>query len=253
MIRALIIEDESAAAERIKRMIGRSGMEIQICGILDSIETSVDWLNRNPHPDLILLDIELADGKSFEIFRHVKVDSFIIFTTAYDAYAIKAFELNSVDYLLKPIDESKLKAALEKYLLFAGNQKKDLIGNLLETLDLKKTSWKKRFLVYAGSAIKSIETKDIAFFYSLEKGSFLCTNDNRHYQVEYSLDKLEQLLDDQRFFRINRQQILSFESIKKVYVLSKSRIKVEISPEQKEEEFIVSSAKTHAFREWLDK
>jgi len=252
MIRTLIIEDEQAAAERLKRMLSRSGLDLQICGILDSIESSVDWLKKNSPPDLILLDIELADGKSFEIFRHIKVDSFIIFTTAYDAYAIKAFELNSVDYLLKPIDETKLKTALEKFQHFTGNRKQDIIHDLLETLDLKKTSWKKRFLVYAGNSIKSIETKDIAFFYSLEKGTFLCTHDNRQYPVEYSLDKLEQLLDDQRFFRINRQQILSFESIKKIYVLSKSRIKVEISPEQKEE-FIVSSARTHVFREWLDK
>jgi two-component system, LytTR family, response regulator LytT len=252
MIRALIIEDEPAAAKRVESMVLRAGMEIQICGILDSIESSVNWFNNNEHPDLIFLDIELADGKSFEIFRHVKVDSFIIFTTAYDAYAVKAFELNSVDYLLKPIDESKLKTALQKFRLFAGKNKKDSLAELFETLDLQKNSWKKRFLVYAGNVIKSIETKDIAFFYSLEKGSFLCTNENRHYQVEYSLDKLEQILDNQKFFRINRQQMVCFDSIKKLHVLSKSRIKIEIVPEQKEE-FIVSSSKTHLFRQWLDK
>ncbi len=252
MLRALIIEDEHAAAERLKKMLLRIGPDIELCGILDSVEGSVNWLTNNPHPDLILLDIELADGKSFEIFRHIKVDSFVIFTTAYDAYAIKAFELNSIDYLLKPIDEKKLKASLEKFRHFAGNSKNDVLTSLLESLDLKKQAWKKRFLVSAGSAIKSIETRDIAFFYSMEKGSFLCTTENRHYQVEYSLDKLEQLLDNQHFFRINRQQLVSFESIKKIHVLSKSRIKIDILPEQKDE-FIVSSAKAHSFREWLDK
>jgi DNA-binding LytR/AlgR family response regulator len=252
MIRALVIEDEPAAAKRLESMLLRANAEIEICGVLDSIESSVNWFKNNQHPELILLDIELADGKSFEIFRHVKVDSFIIFTTAYDAYAIKAFELNSVDYLLKPIDESKLKAALQKFQLFAGKNKKESLAELLDVLDLQKNTWKKRFLVYAGNVIKSIETKDIAFFYSLEKGSFLCTKENRHYQVEYSLDKLEQILEYQKFFRINRQQVVSFESIKKLHVLSKSRIKIEILPEQKDE-FIVSSSKTHLFRQWLDK
>lgn len=172
MIRTLIIEDEPAAAKRVESMILRAGMEIQICGILDSIESSVNWFNNNEHPDLIFLDIELADGKSFEIFRHVKVDSFIIFTTAYDAYAVKAFELNSVDYLLKPIDEAKLKTALQKFRLFAGKNKKDSLAELFETLDLQKNSWKKRFLVYAGNIIKSIETKDIAFFIPSKKDPF---------------------------------------------------------------------------------
>lgn len=252
MIRTLIIEDERSAADRLGKMLLRSVLDIELCGVLDSIEQSVDWLKRNTPPDLIMLDIELADGKSFEIFNYVKVESFIIFTTAYDAYAIKAFELNSVAYLLKPIDEGKLNTALEKYSQYAGNQKKDMLDTLLESLDIKRTSWKKRFLVYAGSGIKSIETKDIAFFYSLEKGSFLCTGDNRHYSLEQSLDKLEELVDNQQFFRINRQQLVSFGSIQKIHVHSKSRIKIEISPAQKDE-FIVSSAKSHAFREWLDK
>jgi DNA-binding LytR/AlgR family response regulator len=252
MIRTLIIEDEAAAAKRIERMLKNADPEIYVSGIIDSVEKSVNVLLQKPQPDLIILDIELSDGQCFEIFRMVEVSSFIIFTTAYDNFAIKAFEQNSIDYLLKPIDENKLRAALQKFKLFTSKNQQNFTGNLLQSIENQKMLFKKRFLVYAGNTVKSIETSLIAYFYSLEKGTFLCTTDNRHYQIEYSLDRLEDLVDPEHYFRINRRQMVSFNSIGKIHILSKSRIKLEIKPEQKEE-FLVSATRTHAFRQWLDK
>ena len=252
MIRTLIIEDERAAAERLERMLKRTDPELEIIGILDSIESSVHWLQTNKAPDLIMLDIQLADGQSFEIFKQVKVDSFVIFTTAYYEYAIRAFELNSIDYLLKPISETKLANGIEKFRkLISGNTKINL-EELLQNIESKKPLWKKRFLVNAGPSIRSIEARDIAYFYSLDKGTFLCTYDNKHYLMDFSLDKLESLLEPDSFFRINRQFILSFPAITKIHILSKSRIKVEVKPEPSDE-LLVSSARTHEFRLWLDR
>lgn len=252
MIRILIIEDELAAAERVKKMLLRSGMSVSIIAILDSVTASVKWLNENEHPDLIILDIELADGQSFEIFRQVEVDSQVIFTTAYDAFAIKAFEVNSIDYLLKPIDEEKLRKALSKYRPERSMLNSDILKDLLGSLKNSKPAWKNRFLVYAGSSLKSIETSDISFFYSLEKGTYLCTSSNHHYAVESSLDKIMELIDPEFFFRINRQQIISYRFIRKIFVISRSRIKIVMDPPQKEE-FLVSTARTHEFRKWLDR
>lgn len=252
MIRTLIIEDERAAAERLERMLKKNNPDFEIIGILDSIESSVQWLRTNKAPDLIMLDIQLADGQSFDIFRQVKVDSFVIFTTAYDEYAIRAFELNSIDYLLKPIGESKLVNGIEKFRRLSSVQTKTNLEELLQNIESRKPIWKKRFLVSTGASIRSIESREIAYFYSLEKGTFLCTNDNKNYILDFSLDKLESLLEPESFFRINRQYILSFQSIVRIIILSKSRIKVEVQPKPAEE-LLVSTARTHEFRLWLDR
>jgi DNA-binding LytR/AlgR family response regulator len=252
MIRTLIIEDERAAAERLEKMLRRIDPEIEITGILDSIVSSVEWLKTNPHPDLIMLDIQLADGQSFDIFRYVRVESFVIFTTAYDEFAIRAFELNSIDYLLKPVNETKLSQALLKFKKIHPIHPKINLDQLLHELEGIRSQWKKRFLVNAGQKIRSVEINEIAYFYSLDKGTFLCTDDNRHYLTEFSLEKLETLIDPDIFFRINRQYIIRFSSILKIHLLSKSRIKVEVRPPPASE-LLVSTSRTHEFRLWLDR
>jgi len=252
MIRTLIIEDEAAAAIRLENMLTRINPEISIIGRLDSVEASVKWLQANLPPDLLMLDIQLGDGLSFDIFRKVKIDSFVVFTTAYDEYAIKAFELNSIDYLLKPVDENKLRLSLEKFSRLRQSKGEIDIEKVIEMIESRKTQFKKRFVVNIADKIKMIETHEAAWFYSLEKNTFLCTYDNTHYPLEFSLDQLEGLLDPAIFFRISRQYIISINAIAKIHILSKSRIRIETRPFQKDG-LMVSSARTPDFRKWLDK
>lgn len=251
MIRTLIIEDEEPAALRLEKLLKQADPEILILDKLESISASVQWLHENAPPDLILLDIQLADGLSFEIFKKVKTDSFIIFTTAYDEYAIQAFELNSIDYLLKPVSKEKLIASIDKFRRIAGKKHDFNIEEILRIIEDKKTVYKKRFAINFGARIKSVEADEIAFFYSLEKGTFLSTFDGNSYPVDFSLDKLEELLSPENFFRINRQNIVNYKSIEKIHVLSKSRLELEIV--KSKEKLLVSSAKSHQFRDWIDK
>jgi DNA-binding LytR/AlgR family response regulator len=181
------------------------------------------------------------------------VESFVIFTTAYDEYAIKAFELNSIDYLLKPIDREKLGNSLQKFKKLTRSSSPQIhINELLESLEGRAKSYKKRFAVNIGAKIVSVEVSNIAYFYSLEKSTFICTKDNHHYPVDFSLESVEGFIDPDRFFRINRQYIINFETIEKIHILSKSRIKIESDPPC-EETLLVSTAKAHSFRLWLDR
>lgn len=252
MIRILIVEDEEPAAILLKKHLSEIANDIEIVAWVESVENAVSYLQNNPSPDLLMLDIQLADGLSFDIFKKVQVDSFVIFTTAFDEYAIKAFELNSVDYLLKPIDVDKLKRSIEKYRKLKAPSPGFNINKLIQTMESKSNTFKKRFLINMGSKIKSIETKDIACFYVLEKGCYLFTYEGRNYPVDFSLDKLESMVDPDLFFRINRQAMINFKAIDRISVLSKSRIRIETKPKS-EIEMMVSSNKSHAFRLWLDR
>lgn len=251
MIRTLIIEDEAPAAERIERMLMDIDPGINILAKLDSVVSSVSWFRSNPHPDLMILDIQLSDGLSFDIFREVQVESFVIFTTAYDEYAIKAFELNSINYLLKPVSREDLESSIDKFKMLTGKGSID-IDAIQSAIEQARKKYKQRFIINAGSRIKSIETKDIAYFYYLNKSSFLCTKEDRHYPVDFSLDRLEELLDPDQFFRINRQHIIQYSSIENINILSRSRIEIITRP-RAEESMMVSTAKSHQFREWLDR
>ncbi len=252
MTKALIIEDELPAATRLTKLIHEADSEIEIIETLDSVESAIKWFKNNQHPDLLFLDIQLGDGLSFEIFNHVNVESFVIFTTAYDEYAIKAFELNSIDYLLKPIDSEKLKYSIEKFNRLKSRSEPININSIIDTIQLSKKEFKKRFVVNIGSKLKSIETSDIVYFYVMEKGAYFFTNDGRNYPIDFSLDKLESLLNPDDFFRINRQAIINYKYINKISIFSKSRIKLETLPAN-EVELLVSSNKSHHFRLWLDK
>jgi DNA-binding LytR/AlgR family response regulator len=252
MIKILIIEDEEPASGRLERLLLEIEPTARILDKLDSVESAVRWLSDNDAPDLLMLDIQLADGLSFDIFRKVQIDSFVIFTTAYDEYAIRAFELNSIDYLLKPIDKQKLAISLNKFKKLSGPAQTINIRQLIDTLESRRNSYKKRFLVTAGARIRSVEVHEVSYFYSLEKSTYMTTSDGHHYPVEFSLERLEQLLEPDVFFRINRNYIINFSSIAKIHILSQSRIKVEVNPPA-EEPLLVSTARTHNFRLWLDR
>lgn len=247
----LIIEDEKIAADNLESLLLEIDDTITILAKLESIREAVRWLNSN-NADLIFMDIHLSDGISFSIFEQVQVTTPIIFTTAYDQYAIKAFKVNSVDYLLKPIEHKEVKHSLEKYKDLHAKQASGSIDyqSLLKALSPKK-EYQKRFMVYAGSKLKTIKTEDIAYFYSLEKNVFLCTFNAISYSLSYSLDKLETMPPPDKFFRINRKFLVNIDAIENIYTLSKSRIKVELKPTP-DEETLVSFNRTPEFRKWLN-
>ncbi len=219
---------------------------------LASVEESIKWLKKN-EPDLIFLDIQLEDGLSFEIFDKVTIDVPVIFTTAYDQYAIKAFKLNSIDYLLKPIRKAELEEALNKYKNIKNSYLRDF-EDVFKSIMNKEISYKKRFLVQYGQKIKKVETEEIAYFYAMEKNVFMTTYEKSNYPVNYSLDKLTEILDPEKFFRINRKMIISFDAIKNMIPFSRSRIKIELNPPApKEVEALVSVERASSFKEWLDK
>jgi two-component system, LytTR family, response regulator LytT len=252
MIKTLIIEDEQPAALRLEKLLKGIDHEIDVIGILDTAESAIRWFESHTHPDLIMLDIQLGDGLSFNIFNKVKVESYVIFTTAYDEYAIRAFELNSIDYLLKPVNETRLSQSIAKFRKFSPAQQNISIRKLLETIENRDSKYKKRFVVTITGKIKVVETENVAFFYSKEKNTFLCSADKRHYPVEFSLDQLESILNPELFIRVNRQYIVQYKSISKIDILSKSRIRIETAPSS-DEEILVSSSRTSDFRNWLER
>jgi two-component system, LytTR family, response regulator LytT len=246
----LIIEDEKPAARLLQRKMQKLGYEIAT--LLHSVESAIEWLSKNPHPDLILLDIQLSDGLSFEIFEHVTLQSAIIFTTAYDEYALKAFKLNSIDYLLKPIDEDELQKAMEK---FEKNHAKSSTIPLaqLQQLLIPKTvsiSYKKRFTIKVGEHLKIFPIEQIQCFYSENKATYLQTLEGRNYLLENTLEQLEQMLDPQLFFRINRSCIVHLSEIQDIIAYTNSRLKV-VLKKPFAEDLIVSRERVNEFKEWL--
>jgi len=246
----LIIEDEEAAARRISKMVNELLPNATVLPALASIADAIAYLQTHAAPDLILSDIHLADGQSFEIFRNVNIPTPIIFTTAYDQYALEAFRANGIDYLLKPIKKDELERALKKF-----NQMQAAPGinieKLIQSLQQPKTSYKDRFAVRFGEHIKTIETIDAAYFYTENKVNFLVTKEGRRYAVDYNLDQLESLLDPKEFFRINRQFIIGFHSITEMFSYSKSRVLIKLNPPTKLET-IVSAERSASFKSWLD-
>ncbi len=254
MYKVLIIEDEKPAADWLRQLILKFDPQISVLAIIDSISAAEEWFQQNPAPDLAFMDIQLADGLSFEIFERVKVPCPVIFTTAYEEYAIKAFKVNSVDYLLKPIAWNELEAAFQKF----GNQFQSIpeiqpmtFELLNKVKEMLRKQYKTRFVIKVGEHLKSIPVEDILFFYSLEKATYLCTAEFKTYLVDYSLDRISEMVDEQRFFRINRKYILSNHSISDIVVYSNSRLKIKLKKPD-EESIIVSRDKVPGFKEWLD-
>jgi DNA-binding LytR/AlgR family response regulator len=253
MYKVLIIEDEKPAAGWLLELIRKFDPQISILAVIDSVSSATEWFGHNPSPDLVFMDIQLADGLSFEIFERVKVPCPVIFTTAYEEYAVKAFKVNSVDYLLKPIAYDELEAAFKK---FGKQVKKEeaqplTIELLNKVKEMLRKQYKTRFVIKVGEHLKSIPVEDILFFYSLEKATYLCTSDFKNYIVDYSLDRISEMVDEQRFFRINRKYILSNQSIADIVFYSNSRLKIKLK-KLGEESIIVSRDKVASFKEWLD-
>jgi DNA-binding LytR/AlgR family response regulator len=251
-MKVLIIEDEKLAATNLEKLIISLDSSMQIVGKLGSVRESVKWLSENS-ADLIFMDIQLSDGLSFSIFDQIKVTTPIIFTTAFDQYAIKAFKHNSIDYLLKPIDKEELAVSIEKFNdRFKKKQIPEINFEALLNSLKAKPEYQKRFAVYAGLKIKSIPTKEIAYFYISDKNVFLTSTENVQYAIDFTLDKLEEMLDPQQFFRLNRKIIANIDSIKNIYAVSKSRITINLVPAFSEE-VVVSLSRAADFREWLNK
>jgi len=253
-MKVLIIEDEELAVTKLAQLVGQYDPTIQILGNIDSVEESVEWLQNNNAPDLLFLDIHLSDGASFEILDKTKVECPVIFTTAYDQYAINAFKTKSVDYLLKPIIYADLKRALDKYhSMFAKNQT-GFVGDikaLTEILKNKVQQYKNRFLVKLGNSIKSISVEEVSYFLFEDRTTLLVKNDGRRYPINYTADGLEMTLDPLKFIRANRKFIISIHSIENIYPYFKGRLKLQLSPKQ-DAELVISAERTKQFKQWLD-
>jgi len=251
-MKVLIIEDEDLAQKQIINYLSEISPTAEIVGTLESIEEGKKWFEAHPQPDLIISDIKLTDGLSFELFNDAKPKCPIIFTTAYDQYAIKAFELNSIGYLLKPFDKEKLQECLSRLKLNSPSIHSQDLQQLAEMILNRQPQYKSRFLVKVGQKIKAISVDKIAYFFSHDKLTFLQTRSREKFPLDQSLDELQGMLDPKDFFRLNRKFIVHFEGIKEVHPYFKGRLKVELQPEI-DEDIVVSSEKTPSFKAWLDK
>ncbi|MEO9511493.1 MAG: LytTR family DNA-binding domain-containing protein [Flavobacteriaceae bacterium] len=248
----IIIEDEKPAARRLSRLL--SELEVEVSTMLHSVEESIAWFHNNPHPDLIFLDIQLSDGLSFEIFDSIEVKSAIIFTTAFDEYALQAFKLNSIDYLLKPIDDEELETAVEKYRNFKPEEQRisvdfnDIKRLLVNPLERE---YKKRFTVKVGQHLKIINADEVECFYSENKGTYAATLDGRNYLLDTTLEQLEEELSPKFFFRVSRKFYVNINHIKDIISYTNSRLQIKLN-QFKEQEIIVSRERVKDFKLWLE-
>lgn len=251
MTNVLIIEDERIAVDRLEKLLKEVAPDFFVMARLGSVKESVIWLQQN-QPELIFLDIQLSDGLSFSIFDHISINTPIIFTTAYDQYAIKAFKLNSISYLLKPVRREDLSEALDKYKILKPSTAVDF-ESLLSAIQ-GRTEYRKRFLIQIGEKFRKIETADIAYFYACEKSVFLKTLEGNSFPSDHTLDALEEMLDPKEFFRINRRYLISMKSIKTMLAWSRSRIKVTVHPPADDElDTVVSIDRAADFKGWINK
>jgi two-component system, LytTR family, response regulator len=248
-MRTLIIEDEKPAADKLKKAIQKTGLDIEIIAQLDSVQAAIQWLRTQEQPELVFMDIELSDGLCFKIFETVSVPCPIIFTTAYDEYWQEAFELNSIDYLLKPVKQEKLEAALKKYdtlkQYFASN-----FQQLMQTKQANLPVYKKRFLVKRGTDYISVKTEDIAYFYATHKLVCMVNKKAEKFILDISLSDIEKQIDPVLFYRINRKYLVNMSSIKRIKSYPKSKLEVEVDPPVNDE-IIISQENVTAFKDWM--
>ena len=254
-MKILIIEDEEKAAKRLISLIEQVDIDFTVLSIIESIEDAVKWFEKNENVDLVFLDIQLSDGLSFNIFEKVEVNSPIIFTTAFDEYAIKAFELNSIDYLLKPIDKEKLKQSILKFKKVSENYSKNKLNfdaqKLLDALKSQKKKTKSRFLVNKRDNLIIIDIEDIAYFFTEDKAVFIVTHDNNRYIINNTLDNIEKEIGETKFYRVNRQFLVSVKSIDKITNHFNYKLKLELQPKSDDSEIIISKSKSKEFKQWL--
>jgi len=258
-MKILIVEDEDLAVKKLKKTLFSVDESATVVGEADSIKSTVNWLQSNPTPDLILMDIELADGQSFEIFNHVEVKSPVIFITSYDEYALKAFKVNSVDYLLKPVQKEDLTAALDKFRQMKKIYHTEpdpsisidvLVKQLQQKLQTKE--YRKRFLVKHGQKLVSVDVDEIAYFFSDGRLNFFKTYDNRKFVVDYTMDELNDMLDPDKYFRISRSFFIAVNSVSQIHDYFGNRLLLNLKPET-DKEAIVSREKVTDFKNWLGK
>jgi len=248
-MKVIILEDENRAVNHLKRLIERVAPEMEVTGVFETVREAVDYLEREAHPELIFSDVQLADGTSFEIFSKVNIRCPIIFTTAYDTYAIEAFNTNGLDYLLKPIEEERLRVAVEKARKLTSNI---ALENLLKLrIGPGSRQTRSRFMVRVGEKIRTIMVEDILAFYSFDKTTYLHTTTHRNYIIDYSLEELESMLDRDRFFKINRKYIVSIEACSQIIAWSNNRLKIDIDGID-DQKIVVARERVQAFKKWLD-
>lgn len=251
MIKVLIVEDEEPAANRLKEMLAAIDSQLNVLDIIVSVSSAIIWFGKNKMPDLIFMDINLADATSFEIFKSVDIKTPVIFTTAYDEYALEAFKVNSVDYLLKPLKKVELEKAIEKFK--SNYHKPEVIADyskLLGLINPNLKTYQQRIIIRYGENIKAVPIDQVAYFYTESKYNFLTTFDKHSYPVDMNLDELEHIINPQLFFRINRQFIININAIEKMISYSKSRVKLNLNPPS-DFETIVSTERSPHFKTWL--
>lgn len=256
-IKVVIIEDELPAQRLLKETLQEIDFETEVVACLNSVKSAVEWFQKNSHPEIVLLDIQLSDGLSFEIFKQIKMDSLIIFTTAYDEYAMQAFKVNSLDYLLKPIEAEELQAAFEKYHQYNKHfiQENNISINFSELASLIKneqSEYRKRFLIQSNESFFHLPIEQVAFFYSMQGITFAVTFEKREYPINFSLQSLKEQLNPETFFKVNRQIIINIEIIKRVHSLFNGKLMLETQPSHSED-IVIGKDKAAAFKRWLDR
>ncbi len=249
----LVIENELPAAEKLVKLLKKADRSITVTGVIETVEEAINRLQMRPLPDLIMMDIQLDDGLCFEIFETISVDTPVIFTTAYDEYTLKAFKVNSVDYLLKPIDEKSLVIALEKFKKLYYNDKDPFKRDFRQLINEFRNQYKSRFLIKIGEKFRSVTASEISHFHISERNVFLCDLQGKDYGVDYSLDQLQDVLDPRKFFRINRECIVNIDAISLMHSYSSSRLQISLKNMEKNDLFVVSRDKVSDFKKWIDK
>lgn len=250
----LIIEDEPQAAQRIETLVRELLPNARVLDKIDSVKKSVHWFKNNPSPDLTLMDIQLADGTSFQIFEQCEVKCPVIFTTAYDEYALKAFKVNSIDYILKPVDKNDLQLALRKLesLTNSSDGTKKLLSSIGEVVQRLSKKYKERFVIKVGEHLRTIEVKDILYFHSQDKATFCCTTDNRNHILDFTLEQLEEMIDPNAYFRVNRKYFVRAEAIQDIISYTNSRLRL-VLRNSTDSDVIVARERVQEFKQWLDR
>ncbi|MEQ8926710.1 MAG: LytTR family DNA-binding domain-containing protein [Fulvivirga sp.] len=253
-MKILIIEDEAPAFRRLQKVLEEINPAIEIVEVIDSVEESVMWLRNHNEPDLIFMDIQLSDGISFEIFEKIKITKPVIFTTAFDEYMLKAFKVSSIDYLLKPIKKEDLALSLQKYndlkISFGSSNSSVDLNELIGKIRMDDRKFKSRFLLKQGEKLLSVETNDIAYFFTKNGVVYLVTQEDKKYLMDYNLDELMNQLDPEKFYRANRQYLVGFSAIQATHKYHKGKLLVELA-HKTEEPVTISAEKASDFKNWL--
>jgi DNA-binding LytR/AlgR family response regulator len=250
----LIIEDEPLAAQRLETLIVETLVNARVVDKIDSVKKAVQWLQKNVTPDLILMDIQLADGLSFQIFEQCEVKAPVIFTTAYDEYALKAFKVNSIDYILKPVDKAELANALRKLESLKNIQPSQevLMQSISQAMTMLAKKYKERFVIKVGEHLKTVEVKNILYFYSQEKTTFCHATDSRNHILDFTLEQLEALVNPAEYFRVNRKYLVRGDSIQDIISYTNSRLRLVLKDSQ-DTDVVVARERVQEFKQWLDR